>query len=124
MLSQTLRRWSHGFLRNKLVSNPVNGSYQYGAVRVVLDFLPQLGDAVVHCAVTGTPSFWPHGNYQFLTRNDDPWSGHQELQHFEFPEGQTNRLIGATEFHLSEIQGELAKLSRVSNWAELHIGHN
>jgi hypothetical protein len=102
----------------------VNGSYHYGTNRVVLDFLPQLRDAVVHSAVTGTPSFWPYGNDQFSTRNDDTWPGHQELQHFEFPEGQPNRLISTAELHLSEIQGEFAKLSRVSNWAELNIGHN
>lgn len=58
-LAGTVRQPEQRFLRNKFVPNSVNGSNKSGTIRIVLDFLAQSRDAVVHRAVTGSLSFWP-----------------------------------------------------------------
>src|ERR1700683_2687364 len=82
-LRETLLEVARRFVGYKLVANPVNSSKIDGALRIVLDLLPQFRDAVIYSAVIGPLPSWPDGAYQPLARNDDFWPRDQELQHFE-----------------------------------------
>jgi hypothetical protein len=56
-----------------------------------------------------------------LARNDNSRSGNQELQHFELPNSQPNRLISPTKLHLWKIQEEFPKMRPLTNSPQLKI---
>ena len=114
-LSGALSEGTLFFLRNKLVADSVNGPKKNGAIRIALDLPSQFRNAIVHSAETGALPLWPDGIDQLLARDDDLWSGNQELENFEFLESYVNRLIGATELHFSEIQRDLTELRDLTN---------
>ena len=91
-------------------------------VGIVLDFLSQVCDAIVHGAATGAFPFWPQAD-QLLARKDNSRPGDQELQHFELPKSQPDRLIGAAEFHLWKIQEEFPEMRPLTNSSGLKVDH-
>jgi hypothetical protein len=99
----------------------VNGSDKDGTVRIILDFLPQLRDAIIHGAVTGTLSLGPRGTDEPLTRNNHLRSANEKLQHLELPKSDLNRPAGTAKFHLSEIQGHLPEFRYLIDGFDLKI---
>jgi hypothetical protein len=56
-----------------------------------------------------------------LARNDNSRPGNQELQHFELPNSQSNKLISPTKLHLWKIQEEFPEMRPLTNSPQLKI---
>ena len=110
-------------LWNKLVSHSINSAEKCRTLRIALDLLSQFRDAVIHGAIAGTRSFWPQGTDQPSARHDNFRPGDEEFQDLELLQREAHRLIGAREFHLSEIQKDLSKVRTLINSPDGKIGH-
>ena len=102
--------------RHELVADSVDGANEDRAIRIDLDFLAQPGNAVIDGAIAGALSFRPRRADQSLARDDDAWACYQELQHLELPQRECHDLIGATELHRLEIEGEISKVRHLNCW--------
>jgi len=124
LLSIASRRFHRLFsLGNKLVPHPVNRPKEHRAARIRLDFLPQFCNAVVYCSVAGPSPLWPDRADQFLPRDHNFGSGNKKSQHLELLQSESYRLIGATEFHPSEIKKDLAELRPCKTFSGNKVGH-
>jgi len=111
------------FLRNKFVANSVDGLNEYRLIRIVLDFLAQFRNAVVHCAITRALPFWPDGTDKLLARQDHPRPGNQKFEQLELLKSQCNRLVSTTQLHFPEVERELAEFGRLASSAWLQLRH-
>jgi hypothetical protein len=121
---RSLARTTQSFLRNKFVTNSVDGLNERRMIRIVLDFLSQFRDAVVHGAITGALLFWPDGTDKLLSGQDDPRSGNQEFEQLELLKRQGNRLVRTTQLHFLEVETELSEFGRLAGSAWPDLGHN
>jgi hypothetical protein len=99
----------------------MNGSNKDGTVGITLNLLSQLGDAVVYRSITGPLALWPRGTHQPLAGNYNLGPGDQKFKHFELSQSDLNRLTAATEFHGSEIQGNISKLRHLIDASDVKI---
>jgi hypothetical protein len=98
------------FTRHKFVPNTANRTNEDGAIRIALNLLPQLRNAIVHRSITGTFPLWPRRENEFLARNHDSGPRHQKFKNLKLAQRELNNLTGAAEFHLLKVQRAVTKL--------------